>query len=248
MPTDLTRAWVSATLPKAGHSPDENEDAVAADAARLRFALADGATEGWQSGGWAARLASCFVRRPPTPADFPAWLTAVRGWSPPATPADAPWYAEVKREQGSFATLVGVELRRPREGAGLLWRAVAVGDSCLLVVRGNRVETAFPLSTPDAFGTRPALIPSTSAACPDPEWLAGRAEPGDLLLLASDALARHLLSLSDAAAWEPVLKSVSAALDANSPDPLLELLTPLRDELNDDATAVALRVPAEGGA
>ena len=28
----------------------------------MRFAVADGATEGWQSGSWAAYLAGCFVR------------------------------------------------------------------------------------------------------------------------------------------------------------------------------------------
>ena len=83
--------WVWASVPKAGNLPEENEDAVATDAARLRFAVADGATEGWQSGAWAAHLAAAFVRRPSGPADFPDWLAAARrDWVPPAPSAFHP--------------------------------------------------------------------------------------------------------------------------------------------------------------
>ena len=61
--------WISATLPKAGNRPEENEDAFAASsAAALRFAIADGATEGWESGRWAAHLANAYVDKPPSPA------------------------------------------------------------------------------------------------------------------------------------------------------------------------------------
>ena len=231
-------AWFSATVPKPGNRPDENEDAVAADPTRLRFALADGATEGWQSAGWAARVAGCFVRRPPAPADFPGWVTAVRKWSAPPVPDDAPWYSSVKREQGSFATLIGLELRKPATGLGLTWKAVAVGDSCLFLLRGERVVTTFPLSTVEEFGTRPALIPSAATACPEPEWLAGWVNPGDRLVLASDAVARHLIGLT-AAEW----KTIRPALEAGTPDALLEYLTARQTLLNDDATAVVVRVP-----
>ena len=83
MPTSPAPPWVTATIPKPGNRPEENEDAAAADAARLRFAVSDGATEGWQSASWAQRLARSYIRRPPTPADFPGWLATVRKWSPP---------------------------------------------------------------------------------------------------------------------------------------------------------------------
>jgi hypothetical protein len=234
--------WVTATLPKAGLRPEENEDAVAADAAKMRFAVADGASEGWQSRAWASRLAGGFLHHPPTPADFARWLAAARKWSPPA--AAGTWYAEAKSEQGSFATLLGLELRRPADGAGLAWRAIAVGDSCLLVVRDGRVETAFPVSSADGFGNRTPLIPSSSAAaCPWPQWMAGRAAPGDLMLLATDAVARHLLGLGDARAWEPVLAAVTQSLASASSDLVLQLLLGLQPTLNDDASVVAIRIP-----
>src|SRR5213078_4855609 len=89
--SDPLLRWSVASVPKPGHRPDENEDAAAGDPAARRFAVADGASEGWQSGRWAARLAAAFVRRPPAPADFPRWLAAVRkSWKPSAPTGPVP--------------------------------------------------------------------------------------------------------------------------------------------------------------
>ena len=77
--------WTAATRPKVGNRESENEDAIAVAPAALRFAVADGATEGWHSREWADHLAKSYVRRPPEPARFPKWLGDVRReWSPPA--------------------------------------------------------------------------------------------------------------------------------------------------------------------
>jgi hypothetical protein len=232
--------WISATLPKAGHRPGENEDAAAASPDALRFAVADGATEAWESGSWAARLAAEFVRRPPTPEDFAAWLGEVRDWAAPVAAGPVPWYAAEKREQGSFATLAGLELRAPRRGEWS-WRAVAVGDSCLLHVRGGVLEAAFPLSSAGEFGNRPRLVPSSpQERCPEPEWLAGRAAPGDVFLLATDAAAARLL---DPRALAPALAAVSAALRDREPAPLLDWFREVQVVTNDDVSVIAIRIP-----
>ncbi len=230
--------WVAATVPKRGHRADENEDALAADG--LRFAVADGATEGWESGRWAARLAAAYAAGPPTPADFPAWLAAARDWAPPAADPE-PWYVAEKREEGSFATLLGLELRRSRKTPGWAWRAVAVGDSCLLHTRGGELVLAVPLATPAAFGNRPRLVPSsTDLRCPAPEWIAGRAEPGDVLLLATDAAAARLLSPGELAVG---LAAVRAALATRAAGPLEAWCRTVQDATNDDITVLAVRPP-----
>jgi hypothetical protein len=237
----IDSVWVS--VPKPGNRPEENEDAVASDPAGFRFAVADGATEGWQSGAWAVHLATAFVRRPPGPADFPVWLTATRrDWAPPAQPGPAPWYAEAKQREGSFATLLGVELR-PGGASGWAWKAVAVGDSCLFHVRGSGVEVAFPIDSAAGFSSRPPLIPSSAAVkCPPPEWLAGRAAPGDLLLIATDAAAAHLLALggSARAAALDLARSAVASRDTTG---LMGFLQELQRARNDDSSLLALRIP-----
>jgi len=232
--------WVAASVAKRGHRADENEDATAA--AGLRFAVADGATEGWESGRWAARLAAAYVGGPPTPADFPAWLAAARDWSPPAADP-VPWYVAEKQEQGSFATLVGVELRRSRTTDGWAWRAVAVGDSCLFHARGDELVLAVPLTTPAAFGNRPPLVPSSAErACSEPEWFAGRAEPGDVFLLATDAAAARLLRPGGLAAGLAAARAARAARAAGAADPLADWCRAVQDDANDDVTVLAVRL------
>ncbi len=233
--------WVAATVPKRGNRADENEDATAAAPDGLRFAVADGATEGWESGPWAARLVAAYIENPPNPAGFPDWLAAARTWAPPAVPGPVPWYVEEKREQGSFATLAGLELRRPRRGAGWAWRAVAVGDSCLLHVRGEELVLAVPLASAGEFGNRPALVPSSAAVrCPEPGWFAGRARPGDLLLLATDAAAARLL---DPLALIVALAVVRTALADHDPTPLADWCRAVQDTTNDDVSVLAILLP-----
>jgi hypothetical protein len=246
MPPPPGPQWVSATVPKRGSRAGENEDAAAAAADGLRFAVADGATESWESGPWAAHLAAALVGRPPAPADFADWLAAARGdWFALDDDEDArPWYAAEKQREGSFATLLGLELRRSRRPGEWAWRAVAVGDSCLFHVRAGRLVQAFPVESAAGFGNRPPLVPSSPAAgCPEPEWCAGRAAPGDLLLLATDAAAARLF---DPAARAAAAAAVGAALAAAPPAPAAELAAWCRgvqDHAHDDVTVLAVRLP-----
>jgi hypothetical protein len=245
MPAAPVPAWVCATLPKRGNRAAENEDAAAAAPDALRFALADGATEGWESGPWAAHLAAAYTRRPPEPATFADWSGAVRAWAPPpreAADGNQPWYVTEKQHEGSFATLLGVELRRSRRANGWNWRSVAVGDSCLFHVRAGALVLAFPLGSAAAFGNRPALVASSPAAgCPAPAWAAGRAAAGDLLLLATDAAAARLF---DPAARRAALRAAAAALAAHTPDALTDWCRGAQDAANDDVTVLAVRLPA----
>jgi len=238
--------WVSASVPKAGHRAAENEDACAANPGRMRYAVADGATEGWQSGGWATHLATAYARRPPTPPDFPDWLADVRRtWTPPPVAGAAAWYAAEKQEQGSFATLIGVEFRASEHRLGVSWKAVAVGDSCLFVVRAEAFEVAFPVTSAAAFGTRPPLVPSAADRdCPAPEWLAGWASPGDLFLLASDAVAKYLLDRRPPPGRDPVVAAARDGVASGRAERLLDSLRSLSDEFKDDASVLAVLVPA----
>ncbi len=244
-PPPLPPVWASATLAKAHAAASENEDAAASQPKLGRFALSDGATEGWQSGPWAGHLATAYARRPPTPADFPRWLADARKtWVSPDPAGPVAWYAEAKREQGSFATLLGVEISPGPDGVWK-WRAVAVGDTCLLVVRGGRVAVSFPVEAADGFGNAPPLVPSAAARpCPEPEWLAGTARPGDALVLATDAAAAGLLRADTG-----LPARAAGALDRESAHDratdLLGLCRALQALQNDDVTLLAVLVPGQ---
>jgi hypothetical protein len=247
MPNPQLQGWFAASVAKADSRSGENEDATAADPKRVRFALADGATEGWQSGVWANYLAQAYIEQPPCPADFTEWLAKLRnGWKPPAPPREV-WYTEVKQEQGSFATLLGLELRRSSDSYGLVWKAVAVGDSCLFVVRGESFDVVFPLTSADEFDNQPPLVPSSvEQTCPEPEWLAGRSEPGDLFLLTTDAVARCILQSGSSSA-SPIVRTARQSVTSGRAGPMVELLGKLRSKLKDDASVIAIQVAAEVG-
>lgn len=235
--------WTAATRPKVGNRESENEDAIAVAPAALRFAMTDGATEGWHSREWADHLAKSYVRRPPNPARYSAWLADVRrNWSPPAA-AEATWYAEAKEAEGAFAALVGVELARRPASRQWTWKAVAVGDCCLFVIRNHQLLHAFPIETADGFGSRPALVASSPvAASGDPLWLAGPAQAGDLMALATDRVAEWLLS--EAAIWP----RVAACLEPDQPVARRAVVTQLLDLAqagrNDDSSLLVFAVPA----
>ena len=123
-----------------------------------------------------------------------------------------PWHGEAKARAGAFATLLGLAIgSAPDDSGRLSWQAMAVGDSCLFVVRDGRLRLSFPLEDPAEFDNNPALV------CSNPDnagglWesvrrSSGECAPGDLLILATDALACWLLAEHAAGErpWETLL-------------------------------------------
>ncbi|MBV9923940.1 MAG: protein phosphatase 2C domain-containing protein [Acidobacteria bacterium] len=231
-------------LPKEGSGPEECEDAVAFDAGALRFAVADGATEAFDARRWAARLAAEWVgavRAPLSAAEFGPWLKEQGEWLRASWEGrKLPWYAEEKRRAGSYAAFVA--LRLEGEGRRMKWRAVALGDSCLVQRRGGELITAFPLSRPEEFGSAPPLAPSSDgvreAALAKLVEREGGAEPGDTFLLMTDALSAWYFDAS--ARRDPAAERFDSLLAASENGSLADLVRRERAaaRLKDDDVAV----------
>ncbi len=216
MPHANPTRWAVLSLPKQGNSEDEYEDAWAADAARGRFAVADGASETSFAGRWAQLLTEAFLTAA-HPRELAEWLPGPRRrWSAEVMGLELPWYAEMKREQGAHATLLGVKVRRPSAGRPGKWRATAVGDSCLMRVRADGHIRSFPMRKSTDFGNQPRLIGSRGAAVPEPDHASGVLLPGDRLFLLTDALAQWFLHAHEQGG-RPA-EAVAAVLSAADPD------------------------------
>jgi hypothetical protein len=192
--------WRAFHTHKRGNAPAEYEDAFAGAPERGRFAVADGATESSFAASWARLLAEGFTAaiegKPWHELD---WLTPQRQrWVAEVDGLPLPWYAEDKREQGAYATLLGVAFRRPKAKAEPgVWRALAVGDSCLFRLRGDGVRGSFPMKRAADFGNLPGLLGSRGRPADTPEdaikCARGKWRPGDRFLLMTDALAEWML-------------------------------------------------------
>jgi hypothetical protein len=185
-------------LPKLGHEPAECEDAIAVDTQNCRFAVADGATEAFDARNWAQRLAQHWVENQcaSTPEAFCEWVAAEgRELRDSWNGLSLSWYSEEKARTGSFAALVGVELNLQTEAPS--WKAIALGDACLLHCRHGMLLKSLPLESSESFNSAPVLVASDSSmheVCMKSIVIdSGSCESGDVLWLLSDGVASWYL-------------------------------------------------------
>jgi len=176
--------WRSFLVPKDGHALAECEDAVGGDRKAGRFAIADGAAESYASGDWARRLVEAFTEI--GPADN--WLSGPRkNWRREAAGSASSWYAEEKFVGGAHATFLGVTIELA--DGDPTWSAIAAGDACLFLMSRGVFLSSFPMQHSSEFSGSPSFVMSNQT---DPAWKEqhGLLCPGDVLLLATDALAK----------------------------------------------------------
>jgi hypothetical protein len=228
--------------PKHGHGVDELEDACAANVAQGQFAIADGATESAYAALWARMLVDGFVDCPSAEtACWASWLpTLQRRWESEVGQQPLSWYAEIKWQQGAFATFLGAIVEPPH------WRALAVGDSCLFHISDRRVNLAFPMSRSCDFGCCPWLIGSRGST---PQALAQREAriqgdfaPGDRLYMMTDALAQCFLRQTECGErpWELLEHLLTSDDGATSFNSWIRALRCGGQIRNDDVTLLAI--------
>lgn len=187
-------------LHKADSTPRQCQDAIGVGADRLRFCVADGATESFDAGRWARLLCKQWVcsRHPVLrPERVAHWLAAQsQRFTAYWRDRTLPWYGEEKARGGAFATFLGLTFNNDLNGVS--WQAIAIGDSCLIHLTANGLFSSFPIQDPAGFNFHPVLLPSShgaqAAAIEQIELRDGRADSGDVFLLVTDAMAAWYLN------------------------------------------------------
>jgi hypothetical protein len=138
---------------------------------------------------------------------------------------------------GAYATLL---VLRIDEGG---WKALAIGDTNLFQVHEGHLCRAFPIEQVALFDEAPSLVSSlASKGMGDrPVHLAeGSLAPGDVLILATDALARYLM---EQGAWT---WAISLLEDPSPEASFLDVVQKGRAtrQLKDDDTTLALLRPS----
>lgn len=221
---------------KAGHSLTECEDiwGYAQKEQGMAIALADGATESSFAQEWAGLLVNHFVQDLPIELELIAWLKGLQNqWLSWLAAQELPWFAKRKAATGAFATFISLWLSEQS------WRVMAVGDSCLFVVRDRQLITSFPQKSSRDFNNSPALIGTHLR----PELLQiltmqGDLQMGDRFYLTTDAIACWILRQIEAN------KNPWVTLEQiNSQSLWVDWVNQLRDRheiANDDTTLLCL--------
>ena len=236
-------ATVVVQAPKLGNHPDENEDACAVDEERGCYVVSDGASSSFASRAWAQALCGAFVEAPSAAwslDDFAACVVKADGvWrAGQASATDVPWWAEEGLRRGAHATVAVLTLGA--RGDQRIWRASAIGDSCVFQLRasatGWTIVCSMPLSDTRMFGGHPSLVHTgASPATADIVVVEGTALAGDVFVLATDAVAEWILR-------DPANVTPAAV---GSPAELQRTLDSLRERVeldNDDLTLLRVTI------
>jgi len=236
-------------IQKRGNSSAEYEDAFwpkpsisGEDREQLSIAIADGATESSFSEMWAKKLVRAYCHGRIDVSNLIASLPELQqSWRQIVCRKPLPWYTEQKVQSGAFSTILGLTLRNGTENSDSgSWEAVAVGDSCLVQLRGDALISAFPLRTSTEFNNTPFLIGSRPNSNYELQLhvrtMNGTWEAGDSFYLMTDALAAWFFREveQDAAPWR-ILRDLDN--DQNLPfGPWIEEKRDQKVLRNDDVT------------
>ena len=237
--------------PKRGNTEAQWEDGYAFDPPAGVIAVADGAGSGIFSKLWAELLLESYLARPvalDNPDAVGPWINERRNaWATRVNYPGQRWSVQLRLDQTcGAATFLGLAIGAGPEGSegATPWEAGAVGDVCLFHVREGHLVDSFPIARAADFSASPALFQS-KAMRPMPSGVVRRGGivPGDLLVVATDALAQSLLTEVEAGIppdwgrfWDIDQELWRIEIEA------------LRDRgaiVNDDCTLVLVRLPED---
>jgi hypothetical protein len=176
-----------------------SEDAFAGNLRTASVAVADGASSSWQAGEWALHLSRAWI------ADGGGWdgnghaariaeaCEAFHRSDDPVGSSTTQWFADEVARRGAFAAFLGVAFS-VTDGRSVPYRALSVGDVCLIQYRHDRLLQSFPVKAASELGTQPELIASSPGSRTNvPDRFESVLERGDVLLLVTDGVAAGLL-------------------------------------------------------
>jgi len=239
----------SFSVQKAGNELAECEDIwhYAERDGQISIALSDGATESSFAREWAKELVTAFVNRHSSHTQVAKcldkdWLLPLQtAWKQWLANQNLSWFAKRKAGEGAFATFLSLEIF-----PDLIWKSLAVGDSCLFVVRDRdrQLQGSFPLQNSHEFNHRPRLIGThTEVADIRVNQANGIAELGDRFYLTTDAIACWIFKQIEAKQdpWVKLGEIVTQDEFAN----WVNKLRDCHEIANDDTTLLCLEIRRE---
>jgi len=239
-------------LAKDPEHPEENQDAYRIDASAGIAAVADGVASGIFSRAWAKILTDAVAAEPPDVVNrdaFALWLGEQRTrWEQEIDVDSLAWFQKPKLREGAFSTLLWVraaddEPESDERPDTYRFQCVAVGDSCLFLVRDNRIVRSFPIERSEQLEADPVVIGSVDLGRDELvefQSIDLTCREGDLVVLCTDAVADWALRACESGSppdWSPLWEMTEEAWQEH-----VDSLRTQRQMRYDDATLVLLNV------
>ncbi|GEM_PF-6305829 len=194
---------------KANESPGDCQDAGLISPEHKRYAVADGVTGSFFPTEWATLLVGHFCN---DTGSVNRSLFKSKNWRDWLAPIQKEWRAQINEKVANKTTRDAFHLRNslvegvPAAAAfvGLeiniqdktqpIWQAMILGDSCLFHLHGNQLNS-YLLKKPGEFNYHPKHFASLMSRTKyEPEFVSGIFEKGDFFVLATDAIAKWILT------------------------------------------------------
>jgi hypothetical protein len=231
-----------ASVPKDIEYVEANEDIFRGSSDGLAFALSDGATESFNSRGWAEILVDSFLMH--RDLSLTSLHEALEKYAASFVSDKLTWSQVAAFERGSFATLLGVRHKPDEKSIEIL----AVGDSFCVLLENEQVVKTFPFSSAMEFDARPQLLSTIAEhnilfggkerVGRRASWSTATALNAKLLCM-SDALGRWFLQSIES----DEVSTVRTVLDCFSDKKFKELVLDLRRDHQlkvDDTTLIVV--------
>lgn len=237
---------------KKGENEADCQDAYELNEGIDRYAVADGATLSFFPKEWAEFLVNYFCYKKDIflsleDENWEDWIEPIQQeWLEyvSKTVQESKTYMLVdrlSRFESALSTFIGIEFNRDKEE----WNTLIIGDSCLF--HQSEFEfRSYPLQKLEDFPHRPNSFASFAKDNPvgdPPEVISGKVSPGDIFILATDALSKWIIQQDAADNLNNILERLK---NIENDEQFEQFVDQARNEevhlVNDDVTLMFISV------
>ncbi|MDE0088374.1 MAG: hypothetical protein OXU23_21810 [Candidatus Poribacteria bacterium] len=200
--------------PKEGETLTDCQDAIELNEDKSRYAVADGATRSFYPKMWAELLVKDFCEETTLSLkkeNWNEWIESLQQkWLKQvvATVRETKRFMSIdrlSRSESAASTFVGLEIDKTKAE----WKAMIIGDSCLFHIATSELKESYLIKKSEDFTNRPESFASFAkdSLC-EPTFVTGQTNPGDIFILATDALAKWIIQHEEAGKLEDALEQL----------------------------------------
>ena len=239
---------------KKGETSTDCQDAAEFNEDRARYAIADGATRSFFPKMWAELLVKSFCEETTLSLEMENWEEWIE-------PLRQKWLKQVistvqetkrfisvdrlSRSESAAATFVGLEIDKTKSA----WKAMIIGDSCLFHIKSSKLKESYLIRKSEDFTNRPEVFVSFGKdSLYEPTFVTGKTNPGDMFILATDAIAKWIIQHEEVEKLENALKQFMSIGEREQQfNDLVEKARETEDIrlLNDDVALILIPVEAD---